>query len=64
LVVLFIGDCPARRSGLERSFFCLENENRIWYTQEISPNGSVFRFFGLRIAKSPHRVNDKVNGDE
>jgi hypothetical protein len=35
LVFLFTGDCPARRSGLERSFFCLENENRVWYTQEI-----------------------------
>jgi hypothetical protein len=28
---------PARRSGLEQSFFCLENENRVWYTQELSP---------------------------
>jgi hypothetical protein len=36
LVALFTGDCPARRSGLERRFFCLENENRVWYTQEIS----------------------------
>ena len=29
LVVLFTGDYPARRSGLERGFFCLENENRV-----------------------------------
>jgi hypothetical protein len=36
LVVLFTDDCPARRSGLERCFFCLENENRVWYTQDIS----------------------------
>ena len=36
MVVLFTGDCPARRSGLERRFFCLENENRIWYAQEVS----------------------------
>ena len=37
LVVLFTGDCPARRGGLERSFFCLENENRVWYAQDFSP---------------------------
>ena len=33
--VVFTGDCPARRSGLERSFFCLENNNRVWYAQEM-----------------------------
>jgi hypothetical protein len=35
LVVLFTSDCPARRSGLERSSFCLENENRVWYTHSL-----------------------------
>jgi hypothetical protein len=43
LVVLFTGDCPARRSGLERSFFCLENENRVWYTRE-DPGGGRHHF--------------------
>jgi hypothetical protein len=35
------GACLLRASGEidERRFFCLENENRGWYTQEISPSG-------------------------